>query len=92
MPVVAMVGKYGIIQVRQGSDNRHLAQFLPQAGMRGTRYQATAKLGQDKLFGTPNEITVGIQMLRFRPNQRPPGGIGIESRYLVQSHTPEFQS
>jgi hypothetical protein len=78
--MVTMIGKHDIFRMREGTYNCHLAQLLPQTGVRGTRYQPPAKLGQDKLFGASDKITVCIQTLWFQPDQRPPGNIGIESR------------
>ena len=78
--MITMIGKHNIFRMREGAHNCQLAQLLSQTGVRGTRYQSSPELGQDKLFGTPNEINVCIQTLRLQPNQRPAGNIGIESR------------
>ena len=88
--MVTMIGKHDIFRMREGAYHGHLAQLLPQTGVGGPRHQSPSKLGQDKLFGAPNEITVCIQILRLQPNQRPPGHIGIESRYLIQLNIPEL--
>ena len=90
--MVTVIGEHDVLRMREGAHNLHLAQLLSQTGVRGTRYQPATELGQDKLFGASNEITVCIQTLRLKRNQWPPGNIGIKSRYLIQLNPSELLS
>ena len=62
MAMIAMVGKDYVARFRQGANHRHLADFLPDAGVGGTGKQAVAEQAQKGLFGFTNQTPKAVNV------------------------------
>ena len=65
MAVVAMIGKHDVAGVGKRANDSHLAEFLPDAGVRGSGKQPLGEQLKQHLFRSADEQAIGIGRAGF---------------------------
>ncbi len=80
VPVVTMIRQHHVVRMVERSHDRHLAQLLAEAGVRGAREQALGEELEQQLLGPPNEVPERVEGRRVERKARLALIVAIDSR------------